>query len=90
LPAAGQPVVGSHRIGVFVEAGGLLSYGTTYLENWRQSVYYVDRILKGAHPSDLPVQQPTKFELVVNLATGRTLGVKIPPSILLRADRVIE
>lgn len=88
--AAAQRLAAVYGMAQFVEAGGLLSYGTSYSENWRQSVYYVDRILKGAHPSDLPVQQPTNFELVVNLGTARALGVKIPPSILLRADRVIE
>lgn len=88
--AAVQRLPAVYGLEQFVEAGGLLSYGTAYAENWRLSVYYVDRILKGARPSDLPVQQPTKLQLVINLGTARALGLKIPPSILLRADRVIE
>jgi len=74
----------------YVEAGGLVSYGFPPGETWRLAASYVDKILKGAKPADLPVEQPTKFELVVNLRTAKALGLTIPHSILVRADQVIE
>ena len=74
----------------FVIAGGLVSYGPSYEDLFRRSASYVDKILRGAKPSDLPIEQPTKFELLVNLKTARTLGVPIPPSLLQRADHVFE
>jgi ABC-type uncharacterized transport system substrate-binding protein len=74
----------------YVEDGGLLSYGPSWIELNRRAAYFVDRILKGAKPADLPLQQPTKFLLFVNARTAQAIGVAIPKPILLRADRVIE
>jgi putative ABC transport system substrate-binding protein len=84
----GAPGIFSYRM--FTDAGGLISYGPDFQAVWRQCAIYADKILRGAKPADLPVEQPTKFELVVNLKTAKALGITIPESILLRADEVIR
>ena len=86
--SARLPTIHGNRL--YVDAGGLMSYGASYADLFRRSAGYVDKILKGAKPADLPIEQPTKFELVVNLKTAKTLGIKIPESILVRADEVIR
>jgi putative ABC transport system substrate-binding protein len=74
----------------FVEAGGLMSYGPSFPTLFRRAAEYVDKILRGSKPADIPVEQPTKFDLIVNLTTARALGVTVPPMLLSRADEVIE
>ena len=79
-----------YQLRAFVDAGGLVSYATSLIDIWRRAATYVDRILKGAKPADLAVQQPTKFEMVLNLKTARALRLTIPPLVLAQADEVIE
>jgi putative ABC transport system substrate-binding protein len=74
----------------YAEAGGLMAYGVNLLEMWRRAGYFVDKILKGERPGDIPVERPTKFDFIINRNTARAIGVSIPASILLRADRLID
>jgi putative ABC transport system substrate-binding protein len=88
--AARHNVPAVYPLSEFVRDGGLLSYGVDSVDIWRRAATYVDRILRGAKPGDLPVQFPTKFEMALNLKTAKALGLAVPPSIMLRATEVIE
>jgi putative tryptophan/tyrosine transport system substrate-binding protein len=90
LAAARNNVPAVYSQSDFARDGGLLSYGPDRVDNFRRAAAYVDRILRGAKPGDLPVQFPTRYEMVLNLKTAKVLGLAVPPSILLRADEVIE
>jgi ABC-type uncharacterized transport system substrate-binding protein len=88
--AAKSRLPGFHQNSDWVEAGGLMSYGPNHLNNYRRAAAYVDKILKGTKPADIPVEQPAKFEFVINLKTAKQIGLTIPPNVLARADRVIK
>jgi putative ABC transport system substrate-binding protein len=88
--ATKQRLPGVYAYLELVEAGGLMSYGPSYADMHRRAATFVDKILKGRKPSDLPVEQPTKFEFVINLKTAKQIGLTIPPNVLARADKVIK
>ena len=88
--AAKRRVAAMYGVREHVDAGGLVFYGASLRDSFRRAAIYVDKIIKGAHPGDLPIEQPSKFELVINLKTGKTLGLTVPPSLLARADEMIE
>ena len=88
--AARHKLCAVYNLRFFVTAGGLISYGTDVYDLYRRAASYVDRVLKGEKPSDLPVQAPIKFETVINMKTAKTLGLTIPPSLIVRADELID
>jgi len=88
--AAAHRIPAIYELQTYVGPGGLMSYGVNLAEMERRAAVYVDRILRGAKPADLPVEQPTKFDFIINLKTAKALGLTIPPSLLQRADQVIE
>jgi putative tryptophan/tyrosine transport system substrate-binding protein len=88
--ALGMGLPTMYNVREFVEAGGLMSYGPNFLDLYRRAADFVDKILRGAKPADIPVEQPTRFDLIINLTTAKALGLTIPESFLLRADEVIE
>src|SRR5262249_15210206 len=87
--SAGSRLPTMHTVREFVDAGGLMSYGPTWLSKSRRAADFVDKILRGTKPADLPIEQPTKFDLVINLTTAKALGLEVPPTLLARADEVI-
>jgi len=88
--AARRQIPATYGFPDFARSGGLIAYGPSVSDQARRAATYVDKILKGAKPGDIPIEQPTKFELVINLKTAQALGLTIPPSLLQRADQVIE
>jgi putative ABC transport system substrate-binding protein len=88
--AARHKVPAAYEVKAYVDSGGLLSYGPNFVEMYRRSASYVDRILKGAKPGDLPMEQPTKFELAINQGAAKALGLTLPPALLLRADHTVD
>ena len=88
--AVGARLPTMHGIREYVEAGGLMSYGPNLASQFRRAADFVDKILRGAKPAEIPVEQPTKFDLIINLTAAKALGLEIPPTLLARADEVIE
>jgi putative tryptophan/tyrosine transport system substrate-binding protein len=88
--AAKSRLPAMYELRQYVDAGGLISYGANIIQIWRQAAGFVDKILKGAKPGDLPIEQPTKFELVINLKAAKALGLNVPPAVMLRADEVVQ